>query len=57
MPGGIELIGHLGGAGSIARSSAACAPQGVTIAFALNFEDDPTPLLLPAVKALTAAHG
>jgi hypothetical protein len=28
----------------------------VTMAFALNAEDDPTPLVIPAVEALTATH-
>jgi hypothetical protein len=56
LPGGSDLIGHLGGA--VYRSFVGrLRPAGVTIAFALNVEDDPTPLLLPAVDALTAAHG
>jgi D-alanyl-D-alanine carboxypeptidase len=53
LPGGAELIGHLGGA--VYRSYVGrLHPTGATIAFALNAEDDPTPLLLPAVKALAA---
>jgi hypothetical protein len=31
-------------------------PQGATIAFALNFEDDPSPLIFPVVKTLAATH-
>jgi hypothetical protein len=31
-------------------------PLGVTISLALNWQDDPTPVLLPAVKLLAAAH-
>jgi hypothetical protein len=31
-------------------------PTGATIALAMNAEDDPTPLLLPAVKTLLATH-
>ena len=55
LPGGAELIGHLGGA--VYRSSVGrLHPTGVTIALALNREDDPTPLLLPAVKALQATR-
>jgi len=51
LPGGAELIGHLGGA--VYRSYVGrLQPAGVTIALALNAEDDPTPLLLPADKAL-----
>ena len=55
LPGGAELIGHLGGA--VYRSYVGrLHPTDATIAFALNVEDDPTPLLLPAVEALTAAR-
>jgi D-alanyl-D-alanine carboxypeptidase len=55
LPGGAELIGHLGGA--VYRSYVGrLHPTGVTIALALNVEDDPTPLLLPTVKALQATH-
>jgi D-alanyl-D-alanine carboxypeptidase len=55
LPGGAELIGHLGGA--VYRSYVGrLHPTNATIALVLNFEDDPTPLLLPAVKALTATR-
>jgi D-alanyl-D-alanine carboxypeptidase len=55
LPGGPTLIGHLGGA--VYRSYVGrLHPTGVTIALAMNAEDDPTPLLLPAVKALLATH-
>jgi D-alanyl-D-alanine carboxypeptidase len=51
LPGGAELIGHLGGV--VYRSYVGrLHPTGVTIALAMNVEDDPTPLLLPAVRAL-----
>ena len=55
LPGGPRLIGHLGGA--VYRSYVGrLHPTGATIALAMNAEDDPTPLLLPAVKALRATH-
>ena len=55
LPGGAELIGHLGGA--VYRSYVGrLHPTGVTIALTINMEDDPTPLLLPAVKALRATR-
>jgi hypothetical protein len=55
LPGGSTLIGHLGGA--VHRSYVGrLHPTNVTIALALNVEDDPPPLLLPAVKALLATH-
>jgi len=31
-------------------------PSGATMAFALNWQDDPTLLVIPVVQALTAAH-
>jgi D-alanyl-D-alanine carboxypeptidase len=54
LPGGIALIGHLGGAGTYRTFVGRQRPQGVTISFALNFEDDPTPLIFPVVKVLAA---
>ena len=55
LPGGAELIGHLGGA--VYRSYVGrLHPSNVTIALAMNAEDDPTPLLLPAITALTATR-
>ena len=55
LPGGAELIGHLGGA--VYRSYVGrLHPTSATIALAMNAEDDPTPLLLPAVKALVATR-
>jgi D-alanyl-D-alanine carboxypeptidase len=56
IPGGIELIGHLGGAGTYRSFVGRQRPQGVTIAFALNFQDDPSPLIFPVVKTLAAIH-
>lgn len=51
LPGGRELIGHLGGA--VYRSYVGrLQTTNATIALMLNMEDDPTPLLVPAVKAL-----
>ena len=55
LPGGAKLIGHLGGA--VYRSYVGrLHPTGATIALAMNAEDDPTPLLLPAIKALLATR-
>jgi D-alanyl-D-alanine carboxypeptidase len=56
FPGGVSAIGHLGSTAGYCAYVARLRPQGVTIASALNWADDPTPLLLPAVKALAAAH-
>jgi D-alanyl-D-alanine carboxypeptidase len=56
FPGGVELIGHLGGAGTYRTFVGRQRPQGVTIAFAMNFQDDPSPLIFPVVKTLAATH-
>ena len=56
IPGGIELIGHLGGAGTYRTFVGRQRPQGVTFAFAMNFQDDPSPLIFPVVKTLAATH-
>jgi D-alanyl-D-alanine carboxypeptidase len=56
LPGGVELIGHLGGTAGYRSYVGRMRPHDVTISFALNWQDDPTPLVLPAVKALAAAH-
>jgi D-alanyl-D-alanine carboxypeptidase len=55
-PGGVELIGHLGGAAGYAAYVGRLRPQGVTMAYALNWSDDPTPLHFAAVKVLAATH-
>jgi D-alanyl-D-alanine carboxypeptidase len=52
LPGGIELIGHLGGTAGYRSFVGRVRPLGVTMTFALNAEDDPTPLVIPAVQAL-----
>ena len=56
LPGGVEAIGHLGGAPGYRTYVARLRPPNATMAFALTTQDDPTSLLLPAVKALAAAH-
>jgi D-alanyl-D-alanine carboxypeptidase len=53
-PGGIELIGHLGGAPGYRSYAGRMRPQGVTISFMLNAQDDPTPMVIPLIEALAA---
>jgi D-alanyl-D-alanine carboxypeptidase len=55
LPGDIELIGHLGGTAGYRSYAGRLRPQGVTMTFVLNWQTDPTPLVLPAVQALAAA--
>lgn len=56
VPGGVELIGHLGGTAGYRSFVGRVRPVNVTLAFALNAQDDPTPLVLPVVQALTATR-
>jgi hypothetical protein len=57
LPGGSELIGHLGGTAGYRSFVGRVRPARVTMTFALNAQDDPTPLVLSAVQALAAADG
>jgi len=52
LPGGVELVGHLGGTAGYRSFVGRVRPLGVTMTFALNAQDDPTPLVIPAVQAL-----
>jgi hypothetical protein len=54
LPGGVELVGHLGGTAGYRSFVGRVRPLGVTMSFALNAQDDPTPLVIPAVQALAA---
>ena len=56
VPGGIELVGHLGGTAGYRSFVGRVRPLGVTMAFVLNAQDDPTPLIIPALEALAAAQ-
>jgi D-alanyl-D-alanine carboxypeptidase len=52
VPGGIELIGHLGGAPGYRSYTGRMRPQGVTITFMLSWQNDPTPLVVRVIEAL-----
>ena len=56
LPGGVKLVCHLGGTAGYRSFVGRVRPLGVTMTFALNAQDDPTPLLIPAVQALAATH-
>ena len=57
FPGDIQVVGHLGGAPGYFSFVARLRAQGATIATLSNSEDDPTPLIVPAVQALAAHSG
>jgi D-alanyl-D-alanine carboxypeptidase len=52
LPGGVELIGHLGGAPGYRSYVGRVRPPDATISFALNTQEDPTALVIPVVQAL-----
>jgi D-alanyl-D-alanine carboxypeptidase len=54
LPGGTELIGSLGMTAGYTAFVGYLPAQGVTIAAAMNCQDDPTPVLLPAIEILLA---
>jgi D-alanyl-D-alanine carboxypeptidase len=55
-PGGIELIGHLGGAGGYYAYVGRMPRQQVTFAAAMNSSADPSLLLFPVFRALADAR-
>jgi len=55
-PGGIELIGHLGGAGGYNAYVGRMPRQQVTFAAAMNSSADPSLLLLPVFRTLADAR-
>jgi D-alanyl-D-alanine carboxypeptidase len=54
LPGGAELIGHLGGAPGYRSYTGRVHPSNATISFALTTEEDPTSLVIAVVQALRA---
>jgi D-alanyl-D-alanine carboxypeptidase len=57
LPGGVELVGHLGGAPGYRSFVGYLPAQDVGIVAAMTTEGDPTPVLLPVVEVLTGAGG
>ena len=54
LPDGTEIIGSLGMTAGYVAFTGYLPAQDITIAAAMNWEDDPTPVLLPAVEILVA---
>jgi D-alanyl-D-alanine carboxypeptidase len=52
LPGGAELIGHLGGAPGYRSYVGRVHPSNATISLALNTQEDPTALVIAVVQAL-----
>ena len=53
--GYLSFNGHLGGTAGYRSFVGRVRPLRVTMTFALNAQEDPTPLVIPAVQALAAA--
>jgi D-alanyl-D-alanine carboxypeptidase len=53
LPGGVELVGHLGGAPGYRSFVGHLPAHDISIVAAMTTEGDPTPILLPAVEILT----
>jgi D-alanyl-D-alanine carboxypeptidase len=56
VPGGIELIDHLGMTAGYSAYVGRLLGRQITIASLLNWEQEPSPLLLPTIQLLAAAH-
>ena len=54
LPDGTEVIGSLGMTAGYAAFVGYLPAQDITIAAAMNWMDDPTPVLLPALEILVA---
>jgi D-alanyl-D-alanine carboxypeptidase len=54
LPGGAELVGHMGTTGGYRSFMFRLPAQDIDIAMVINTPDDPTPALMPALKVLLA---
>jgi D-alanyl-D-alanine carboxypeptidase len=54
FPGGVEAIGHLGTIAGYLAFVGHLPAQGVDVAMAITSRDDPSPVLLPALKLMVA---
>jgi D-alanyl-D-alanine carboxypeptidase len=54
LPGGVEMIGHMGTAAGYRALMFHLPAQDIDIALAINTPDDPTPVLMPALELLVA---
>ena len=54
LPGGVEIVGHMGTTAGYRAFMFHLPAQDIDIAMVINTPDDPTPVLLPALKLLVA---
>ena len=55
VPGGIEIIGHLGLTAGFTAFTGYLPAYDLSVAAAMNWQEDPTPVLLPALELFAAA--
>jgi D-alanyl-D-alanine carboxypeptidase len=54
LPGGVEVIGHAGGTAGYLTFVGHLLVQDIDVAMVINNRDDPTPVLIPALKLMVA---
>jgi D-alanyl-D-alanine carboxypeptidase len=54
LPGGVEMVGHMGTTAGYRALMFRLPAQDIDIAMVINNPDDPTPVLIPALKLLVA---
>ena len=57
LPGGVELVGHMGTTGGYRAFMFHLPAQHIDIAMVTTSPNDPLPVLIPALKVLVAAAG
>ncbi|HWT23467.1 MAG TPA: serine hydrolase domain-containing protein, partial [Solirubrobacteraceae bacterium] len=55
LPGGVEVVGHMGTTGGYRAFMFHLPAQNIDLAMVTNSPSDPTPVLMPALKVLVAA--
>ena len=57
LPGGVEIIGHVGGTAGYLSFVGYLPEQQAAISMVINARDDPLPVIMPAVELLVAEAG
>jgi len=55
LPGGVEIIGHLGMTAGFTAFTGYLPAYDLSVVAAMNWQEDPTPVLLSALEVLIAA--
>jgi D-alanyl-D-alanine carboxypeptidase len=54
LPGGVEMIGHLGSTAGYRAFAGQLPAQQIDVAMVITNQDDPTPVLMPALELMVA---